>query len=207
MDELERRVFDAIERGDVADLETLAAAVDAANPPKAQVSLLQAALYYASIGLPVFPLQPGTKIPHPGTHGCKDATTDEATVRAWWDRWPNSNVAIATGHAVDVVDIDGTEGHKSRSTHWDDIFAKVDADSLGKVLTPRPGGMHIYVPATGDGNSTNIVPKVDYRGQGGYVVAPPSAISDEWAAANDATAGPYLWLGTPRIGTELGAVA
>src|SRR6266700_2778202 len=35
---------------------------------------------------------------HPRTpHGVKDATTDEATIRDWWTRWPDANIGIATG--------------------------------------------------------------------------------------------------------------
>lgn len=151
------------------------------------VPLGSAALWYAEQGLKVFPLTPGTKIPFKGSRGCLDASNDLHQVRAWWERNPAANIGIATGHIVDVVDIDGPAGQRSRAAHWDDIFGQVDADNLGKALTPRVGGMHIYVPATSDGNSTNIVPSVDYRGRGGYVVAPPSSTPE----------GRYMWLGQP----------
>jgi hypothetical protein len=221
LEQIEKQLFDAIDRGDVDNLDKLAKLMDELEPPKAKATILQAALWYASIGLPVFPLGVGGKFPifkNPhaeGTteratckgecgkvgHGCHDATTDPEVIRGWWANNPDFNVGIATGHIFDVVDIDGPEGHKHRSDHWDDIFAKVDADSVGKVLTPRPGGMHIYVPATGDGNSTNVagLNKIDYRGQGGYVVAPPSTISETFAKANGWAPGPYRWLGTPRL--------
>jgi hypothetical protein len=134
--------------------------------------LCASALWYASQGLHVFPVQANGKQPYPGTHGCKDATTDPDQVRAWWTRWPDANVGIATGHLVDVIDIDGPPaGIKS----WGRLKVENKLPPiLGKVSTPRPGGNHLYVPATGRGNGAKVAPGIDYRGAGGYVVAPPS---------------------------------
>jgi hypothetical protein len=227
--DLDKQVLAAIEAGDVDAVDKLGQLMDELRPPEPKASLLQAALWYASVGLPVFPLGVGGKLPlfpspHPkGSkerleckgecgklgHGCNDALTDAETIRAWWTSTPYANVGIATGHRFDVVDIDGPEGHKNRSDNWDDIFAKIDADAVGKVLTPRPGGMHIYVPATGDGNSTNVagLHKIDYRGVGGYVVAPPSVISESFAKVRGCDAGPYRWLGTPRLDNRAEAAA
>jgi hypothetical protein len=134
--------------------------------------LCASALWYASKGLHVFPVQAGGKQPYPGTHGCKDATTDQDQIRAWWTRWPDANIGIATGHLVDVIDIDGPPaGIKS----WGRLKIEHKLPPiLGKVSTPRPGGNHLYVPATGRGNGAKVAPGIDYRGLGGYVVAPPS---------------------------------
>lgn len=73
---------------------------------------LAAAIRYARSGWPVFPCRPdGT--PPPGwkapltEHGFCDATTDLGIIRAWWDRWPDANVGIATGvPGPDVLDVD-----------------------------------------------------------------------------------------------------
>lgn len=81
--------------------------------------LLAAALRYASAGWPVFPCTPdGTAAPDhkaPLTaHGFKDATTDPARIRAWWHRWPDANVAIATGEpGPDVLDVDNHDTGRS----------------------------------------------------------------------------------------------
>jgi hypothetical protein len=189
IDDLEVELRAAIDAGDSERCTALGEQIDRLDQHPPPVTMLSAALWYAAQGLRVFPLAPGSKIPHKGSAGCTEATSDPEQIRAWWGRWPDSNVAIATGHIIDVVDVDGPAGQKSRAEHWDDIFANVDADNVGKVLTPRPGGMHIYVPATGDRNSANICPGIDYRGSGGYVCAPPSVNPE----------GTYRWLGTPRI--------
>lgn len=173
-------------------------ALDAADRARPEPTMVGAALYYALRGLRVFPLQPGAKIPFAGSRGCKDATTDVERVRAWWHPTfgnPDANVGIATGHLIDVVDIDGAVGQASRAQHWEDLFGRIDDDAIAKVLTPRPGGMHLYVPATGDGNAAGIVPGVDYRGAGGYVLAPPSVIAP---GGKDAP-GRYRFLGTPAL--------
>lgn len=193
---LEAQADAAIKAGDLEAIMAFADQLDALDSPRSTPELLPSALWYASVGLHIFPLTPGTKIPLKGSNGCLDATTDEGQIRAWWAATPQANIGLATGHVVDVVDVDGIEGQRSRDEHWDSIFAKIDADNIGKVLTPRKGGMHIYVPATGDGNSTNIVPSVDYRGVGGYVVCPPSRTD----------VGIYRWLGTPRF-TDLAVSA
>lgn len=145
------------------------------------------ALWYAEQGLAVFPLQPAAKVPMRGSRGCKDATADPDRVRAWWEQRPDANIGLATGHLVDVIDIDGPAGVAS----W---AAMLDAlpPALGKVSTPRPGGTHLYVAAVpGRGNKARLLPGVDYRGTGGYVVAPPSVNADgvayRWRAPLDLT--------------------
>src|SRR5215469_4668893 len=98
-----------------------------ATGPEMKLRSLQAALIYAqSFAFAVFPCHwirwglcscgdthcksPGK---HPLTeHGCKDATQVAAQIRAWWRRWPNANVAIATGSrsGIVVVDVDPRHG-------------------------------------------------------------------------------------------------
>lgn len=179
----QQMITDAMHAGDWQEVDRLAGELDRAQrAARRPVNILSAALWYASVGLHVFPLQAGQKIPHKGTRGCKDATDDEAQIRAWWQHWPDSNVAIATGHIVDVIDIDGPVGVKS----WAELLADPDGmpPSLGTVNTPRAGGTHLYRAATGRGNKAGIFPSIDYRGTGGYVVAPPSVNSDR---------APYTW--------------
>ena len=134
------------------------------------VSLGGCALWYAHLGLRVFPLQPHAKVPRPGSHGCKDATTDIEQIQAWWQAEPDANIGIATGYVVDVIDIDGPAGVASWA-HLEGL-----PPLLGQVSTPRAGGVHLYVPATNGkrGNAARIADGIDYRGRGGYVVAPPS---------------------------------
>ena len=132
-------------------------------------ALAGAALWYARHSIAVFPLRRGAKVPRVGSRGFHDATTDLDVIRAWWQAEPRSNIGIPTGHGFDVIDVDGPVGVKSWARVIDDL-----PPVLGHVCTPRPGGNHLYVPATGRGNRAGILPGVDYRGRSGYVVAPPS---------------------------------
>ena len=108
-----------------------------------------------------------------------EATTAPDQIRAWWATNPDYNIGLATGHTFDVIDFDGPEGIAlgyTRPELWPEI--------IGKVCTPRPGGNHWYVAPTGRGNRAGMLPHVDYRGKGGYVVAPPSRTD----------VGEYVWL-------------
>ncbi|MGO5251634.1 bifunctional DNA primase/polymerase [Atopobiaceae bacterium LCP21S3_F11] len=170
--DLEQQLADAVRLERWLEAEQIGAHLDrlCADPPPP--GLVDAALWYAALGVPVFPLEPGGKRPYRGSHGCKDAVTDPAQIRAWWTAAPASNIGIATGHVVDVIDLDGAAGVKS----WAGDMWEALPPIVGRARTRRPGGWHLYTPATGMGNRASMFPGVDYRGQGGYVVAPPSIV-------------------------------
>lgn len=141
-------------------------------------ALAQSAAYYASMGWPVFPVEPGGKVPL-----VKDwpnrATTDAGQVAAWWRGCPDANIGVPTGVAFDALDVDAPKGFESlaelRET-WREMGTPMP-DCRAVVLTGS-GGRHLYVPVhpTASSPGTNFAPGLDYRGKGGYVVVPPSRL-------------------------------
>jgi hypothetical protein len=135
-------------------------------------ALLIAALAYAARGWAVLPLAPQSKRPASGLapHGVKDATTDGDIIRGWWANARRANIGLATGLCFDVLDIDGSEG-------WRSVAHAVQANScLASVpcsMTPGDGAHYLFEP-TGHGNRTAFLPGLDWKGPGGYIVAPPS---------------------------------
>ena len=148
--------------------------------------LLEAALYYAGRGWHVFPVhradsgrcscgRPCGKSAgkHPRTrHGHKDASTDPRQILAWWAKWPDANIGIATGHVsgIYVLDVDGDEGFATLRAM---VEENVPLKWTPMVRTSR--GFHLYYRlldpdpidcSTGNG--------LDIRADGGYVIAPPS---------------------------------
>lgn len=182
----------AIHNNDHAETERLARVLDIAttlDQAHRAADLAAAALDYARADIPVFPIKPRGKQPLTA-HGFKDATTSLDTVADWWAQWPDANIGVPTGIAFDVVDIDGAEGI---ATMYNGEQALIDTlDVLAAARTSRPGGRHLYVPVSGRGNKTSVYPGVDYRGAGGYVVAPPSI---------GANGTPYQWV-TPLLTTQ-----
>ena len=140
---------------------------------------LRQALAYAARGWPVFPCQPGRKIPATA-HGFRDATTDEQQITAWFTRHPGANLAIATGApGPDVLDVDqhGPDGSGFPA------FARLRpagllAGAAAYVRTPS-GGMHVYF--TGTRQHCGHLPghHLDFRSAGGYILAPPSRIGGQ----------------------------
>lgn len=136
--------------------------------------VLDAALSYADRGWPVFPVR--GKIPLT-PHGVKDATKDHTTIREYWNKWPDANIGIATGLSsrLVVLDIDGVEGENSLR-ELEAQFGKVPA-----TLEARTGnsGRHLYFENRDErivvrNSSSALGRRLDVRGEGGYVVAPPS---------------------------------
>lgn len=149
-------------------------------------AILDAAVAAAARGWPVFPCRPKQKIPA-SRHGCLDADTDVERITGWWGRHPDHNVAFATGRVFDVLDLDGQAGMDAFDAWCRDNGVVVDYDALPLVDTPS-GGMHLYFVSTGAGNRAGMLPHVDWRGRGGYVVAPPSIHPN---------GEPYAWLTDP----------
>ena len=171
-------------------------------------SLLNAALSYAARGWRVCPLyeplsdgkcscgRPECSTPgkHPRTrHGLKDATTDPACIHTWWAGWPRANIAIVTGQdsRLVVLDVDRPE-----------VLNGWQSDTL----TANTGkGQHFYFSLNGAA-AKNSVSKLgqglDLRGDGGYVVAPPSlhasGISYTWRDCDREPEPAPAWLLQPN---------
>jgi putative DNA primase/helicase len=157
-------------------------------------SLLDAALWYATHKhWHVFPLRPGSKLPAT-EHGFKDATTDEAAIRAWWGANPHYNVGVATGDSgLGVADVDVKNDAQGMES-WRDLRQAYGAEIEETLISETPtGGMHVWYLRNGYaiGNSAGkLGPGLDVRAIGGYVVAPPSVTPDgeyRWALGHNPT--------------------
>jgi hypothetical protein len=159
----------------------------------------KAALDAARRGWPVIPLQWSvhgrcscgnpkcTSVgKHPLTeHGIRDATLKKATICSWWGRWPKANVGIATGVPSGIVVLDSDPRHggsESLSTLEDKYGPLPD----GPRVRTGGGGEHAYFlcPPGGLNNKVGLLPGIDIRGDGGYVVGPGST---------HFSGGRYLW--------------
>jgi bifunctional DNA primase/polymerase-like protein len=170
--------------------------------------LLTAALAYARHGIPVLPVHTpdpagrcscdrGTSCESPGKHprlrhGLTDASTDPRRIEMWWTRWPTANIGLRTGIEMDVADIDSAEG-------WHGL-----CHLLGGALPAGPrvrtgsGGWHLWFHPLGFGNRVRLLPGLDWRGVGGYVVAPPS---------RHVSGGDYRWVRRPGERLPVGPAA
>jgi hypothetical protein len=176
--------LDAVAAGDTVRADNLGVTLDAVD--QAPQSLLAAAQWYALRGWRVFPLVPGGKTPLT-RRGFHDATTDQRQIREWWGEDgmdPECNIGLPTGVRFDVIDVDYRR-HPNAMRTW----AVIEQDFVVHGMVSTPGGMHFYVMPTGDesGVGPGGIAGLDYRGEGGYVVAPPSVRPD----------GRYAWWSPP----------
>ena len=140
--------------------------------------LLQATLAYATSGTPVFPCRVKDKSPLVAG-GFKAASTDHEQIRSWWNKWPDALIGMPTGKETGIfaldIDLDparGIDGEKSLSA----LAAQYGKLPETKEIRTRRGGRHLYFSMEpGICNSTGKYGSgLDVRGEGGYVIVPPS---------------------------------
>ena len=113
----------------------------------------------------------------PTLHGFLDGTTDHKEIQQWWRTDPRFNVAVATGApGPDVVDVDKHKEGNGFGAYNRLKQAGLVRDPMAIVRTPS-GGFHSYFRGTNQRNGHIPGVYVDFRSQGGYVVAPPSTIA------------------------------
>ena len=132
---------------------------------------------YRLLAWSVIPLRPRDKRPLISWEMYQDHGPTPSEVDAWFRHWPRANLGIVTGRvsSLIVLDIDAAHGGREsldRLTHENgELPLTIEAETGG-------GGHHIYFTydtAKGEiRNRTAIEPGLDVRGEGGYVVAPPS---------------------------------
>lgn len=130
------------------------------------------ALSYLERGWSVIPLTPNGKRPLIPWQKYQSEQPTLEIVTKWWIQSPDANIAIITGKisGIIVLDIDGEEGQATLS----DLIKskkipKTPVSSTGKgshYIFKHPGGEYR--------NFARRLPGLDFRGDGGYIVAPPS---------------------------------
>jgi len=108
-------------------------------------------------------------------NGVKDATKDINKVKEWWTKKPWANIGIATGKISGffVLDVDGEIGEEELRA------LELEHDRLPDTVEQLTGsgGKHLLFKYPNDvviPNKVGIVPKVDIRSDGGYIVVAPS---------------------------------
>ncbi len=120
----------------------------------------------AKAGYPVFPISPDTKQPSV-RGGLYAGTTDLSQIAEWISEGrEHHGVAFATGHVsrVVVIDADTTGAYEKMLVKYGEPHAR----------TKRGGHWFFRHPQDGKITSTEIAPGLDRKGDGGYVLAPPS---------------------------------
>lgn len=161
--------------------------------------LALAALQYAEAGWRVFPIKPDAKAPPLTRHGSKDATSDVFAVRRLWELTPAANIGLATGNGLAVIDVDPRSGGV-RDSAWPETLT---------ARTPS-GGLHLYYGTEFEvrNSASALAPGVDVRGEGGYVVGPPSVTDEgsyEWVNVCPMAAAPELLFRPPGRGPSVSA--
>jgi hypothetical protein len=161
-----------------------------AAPSRPANTLLAAALSYAGRGWHVFPLHTPERGrcscrrldctntgKHPRTaNGLTDATADVEKIERWWGMWPAANIGIACGPSnLVAIDIDPRHGGEESLS---DLRARIAWPNETASTVTGSGGQHYLFRANANTvvrNSSGLLgPGIDVRGDGGYIVAPPS---------------------------------
>jgi hypothetical protein len=150
-------------------------------------------LAYAGEGVPVFPCKPGGKEPLT-RNGFKDASTDASKITAWFNRWPNANIGIPTGERSGILalDVDQPAG-------LDALEAEHGKLPATRTNLTGSGGMHyLFTYPAGEkirNSAGKLATGLDVRGEGGYIIAPPSATTRPYEVLDRLPlAAPPEWL-------------
>jgi Bifunctional DNA primase/polymerase, N-terminal len=138
---------------------------------------LDYAVQYARLGWRVHPCRPGEKLPI--FKGWPErATTDPTLIGRWWGRTPEANIGVATGSSsgIFVLDVDGPEGERAlvdlerRHGPMPDLYPMqwTGSGTGWQAFFVYPEGRTIR------NSAGRLGAKLDTRGEGGYIVVPPS---------------------------------
>lgn len=125
---------------------------------------------YADMGLPIFPCgrEDGKKPLIKSWKPYQSRQPNSLELGRWIKESPEANIGLVTGSlsGVTVIDSDNPQ------VRLNALFERFGETPVA-AQTPR-GGYHLYYRFNGEKSDQNRNEKIDVRGQGGYVIAPPS---------------------------------
>lgn len=133
-------------------------------------ALLGAALDYAGRGWSIIPIGKGKRPTLRTWKPYQSARADEATIRAWFAKPRVRGVAVVLGAVSGGLacrDFDEAESYQRWEAEHPD-----EAKALPTARTAR--GFHVYFRHPGEVPPTRKLPDGELRGEGGYVIVPPS---------------------------------
>lgn len=157
-----------------------------------QKTMLEWALEYLAAGYPIFPVctplmgahqhrragkmydcapDKRGKTPLVSWRDYQDELPTEVEVRAWWRRHPNANIGMATGKLSGVIVLDCDSGEARQL-----CMSMGGLNHTQAIWTGTPGGCHFWMrhPGVALPNFVKDIPGTDFRGDGGFVILPPS---------------------------------
>lgn len=140
------------------------------------------ALSWAEVGWPVFPCQPGGKVPLIA-EGYLAASTDTGQIDRWWREWPSANVGLVPGADNTVLDIEVAA--MPRLMEFQKEYGAIPPTYTVETWS---GGRHYYLAGE---SGRHIKPfggyEIDVLGRKGYVMAPGSIVNGkEYKTIHDA---------------------
>lgn len=154
-------------------------------------SILKFALDYAAQGFAVFPCKNKNGVKKPITpNGFYGASTDPEVITKWWTKNPSALIATPTGETtkIFVLDID-CKNNVNGFNSLDSLIAEHGPLPTTRRVSTPSGGEHVYFKHPGSKVKTNagvLAPGLDVRGDGGYIILPPSQIGqNSYTMLND----------------------
>jgi hypothetical protein len=159
------------------------------------------------------PLRPRDKRPLIPWEYLQHERPSEDDVADWFRRWPDANIGIVTGEISNLIVLDVDPKHGGDAT-LERLERRFGAHSATMEAVTGGGGRHLYFAHPGGltRNRAGLAQGIDLRGDGGYIVAPPSihpsGRSYVWTsghAPDEITLAPLpRWIITPIRGPRIG---
>lgn len=146
--------------------------------------VLQAALWYARRGYPVFPVHYNPSDEGQGSFsplcvgGCKVATTEENQICKWWTDFPDALIAVSTGAASGILAV--TTPQSSPLDTKTPCFSTFFSENCYIFQYPQSSENPAYGALNGG----------QFHGEGGFIVVPPSSLTYK-NAENETISGCY----------------
>lgn len=140
---------------------------------------MAAAFALAARGWPILPTRGKVPRLYNGLHGASISTH---AIRNWFELWPDTGIGVRTGDGLVVLDVDGDDGHESLRA-----LERRHEPLPATVSAVTGNGEHLYFATRDQIRNTagKLGRGLDVRGEGGYVIAPPTIHPD--------TGRPYEW--------------